>query len=62
MSEDFVWRIGICADGLRQLAKETKVTSIRVGANLHIMGELKEPIQMKLRNTSKVYTIRPTVI
>ncbi len=62
MAEDFATRIGIRVNDLRPLQQNTQVTSVRAGANLHMLGETKEPLIMKLKHTSKTYTTRPTVI
>ncbi len=62
MSEDFATRIGIRANDLRPLQQNTRVTSVRVGPDLHILGEPKEPLVMKLKHNGKTYTTRPAVI
>ncbi len=62
MSEDFATRIGIRTSDLRPLQQNTQVMSVRAGADLHVLGEMKEPLVMKLKHTSKTYTTRPAVI
>ncbi len=62
MSEDFATRIGIRTSDLRPLQQNTRVTSVRAGADLHILGEPKEPLVMKLKYNGKTYTTRPAVI
>ncbi len=62
MSEDFATRIGIRTSDLRPLQQDTKVTSVRAGADLHVLGETKEPLVMKLRHTGQTYTTWPAVI
>ena len=61
MSEDFT-RIGIRVGDLRPLQQNIQVTSVRAGADLHILGEMKEPLVMKLKHTGKTYITRPAVI
>ncbi len=39
-----------------------QVTSMRAGADLHVLGETKEPLIMKLKHTSRTYTTRPAII
>ncbi len=62
MSEDFATRIGIRTSDLRPLQQNTKVTSVRAGADLHVLGETREPLTMKLKHTGKTYTTRLVVI
>ena len=62
MSEDFATRIGIRASDLRPLQQDTKVTLMRAGADLHVLGETEEPLIMKLKHTGKTYATRPAVI
>ena len=62
MSEDFANWIGIRTNDLRPLQQNTRVTSVRAGADLHVLGETKEPLIMKLKHTGKTYTTRPAVI
>ncbi len=62
MSEDFATRIGIRVIGVSPLQQNTKVTLVRAGADLHVLGETKEPLVMKLKHTGKTYTTRPAVI
>ena len=62
MSEDFATRIGIRTNDLRPLQQTTRVTSVRAGADLHVLGEPKEPLVMKLKHNGRTYTTRPAVI
>ena len=62
MSEDFATRIGIRTSDLRPLQQNTRVTSVRAGADLHVLGEPKEPLTMRLKHNGKTYTTRPAVI
>ncbi len=62
MSEDFATRIGIRVNDLRPLQQNMQVTSLRAGANLHMLGKMKEPLVRKLKHTGKTYTTQPAVI
>ena len=62
MSEDFATRIGIRASDLRPLQQNTRVMSVRAGADLHVLGEPKEPLVMKLKHNGKTYTTQPAII
>ncbi len=62
MSEDFATRISIRVSDLRPLQQNTQVTSVRAGADLHVLGETKELLVMKLKHTGRTYTTRPAVI
>ncbi len=56
MSEDFATRIGIRTSNLRPLQENTRVMSVRAGADLHVLGETKEPLTMKQKHAGKTYT------
>ncbi len=62
MSEDFATRIGIRTSDLRPLQQNTRVTSVRAGADLHVLGETNKPLIMKLKHTGKTYATRPAII